>query len=426
MSGERLLLVSTNYAPEHAGIGPYATQIAEHWAQDRGAEVHVLAGMPHYPAWRTDPAYRRTWRTVDEREGVLIHRRRHAVPARQSAARRALYEATILGHGLLAPPRIAPPHAVVAQVPSLAGGVLAARLARRYGVPFVPVIQDLMGAAAAQSGMRGGGRAASAAARIERRVLREARLVGVIHDSFRPRVRALGVPDDRVRLVPNWTHIPAPSGHEPDRAAVRARLGWRSGQTVVLHAGTMGLKQGLETAIAAARLAPELRVVLMGDGSQRPHLAALARDVPNAELLPPVPNEEFPGVLAAADILLVTQRASVLDMSVPSKLTSYFAAGRPVLAAVAAGGGTAEEIRRSGAGRLVPPEDPAALAAAARGLAADPRAAARLAARGRAYARGNLTREEGLARVSALLDEALGGPRDGAHTPAGAGAGGAR
>lgn len=52
-----MLLVSTNYAPEHAGIGPYATQIAEHWA-DLGHETHVLAGMPHYPAWSLEPEYK--------------------------------------------------------------------------------------------------------------------------------------------------------------------------------------------------------------------------------------------------------------------------------------------------------------------------------------------------------------------------------
>lgn len=413
MRGERLLLVSTNYAPEHAGIGPYATQIAEHWAAARGAEVHVLAGMPHYPAWRVAPAYRGMWRTVDERAGVLIHRRRHSVPPRQTAARRALYEASILAHGVLAPPRIARPDVVVAQVPSLAGGVLAARLAHRYGVPYLPIIQDLMGAAAAQSGIRGGGRAAAAAARLERRMLRGAALVGIIHDSFRDRVRALGVPEDRIRLVPNWTHIDAPA---TPRGQVRARLGWPEGQTVLLHSGTMGLKQGLEVLIETARLAPELRVVLMGDGSQRERLATLAAALPNVQLLPPAPHGDFPGILAAADVLVVTQRASVLDMSVPSKLTSYFAAGRPVIASVAEGGGTADEIRRSDAGWLVAPERPEALAAAARELAADPAAAEAIGARGADYARTRLAREAGLARVTDVLDEALTGRQAPQHT----------
>ncbi|MDT0444227.1 glycosyltransferase family 4 protein [Streptomyces johnsoniae] len=402
--GERLLLVSTNYAPEQAGIGPYATQLAEHLSSGRGAEVHVLAGVPHYPAWRVDPAYRRTWRSTERLSGVCVHRRRHTVPPRQTAARRALYEASILAHGLLAPPRTGPLDAVLAQVPSLAGGLLAARIARRHRAPYVPIVQDLMGAAAAQSGIAGGGRAARAAAAAERRMLADATLVGVIHDSFRARLRALGVPDDRIRLVPNWSHVPEPSA---PRARTRRRLGWPQDTTVLLHTGNMGLKQGLDVLIDTARQAPDLRVVLMGEGSQRPRLAELAAHVPNVELLPPAAAEDFPDVLAAADVLAVTQRAAVLDMSVPSKLTSYFRAGRPVVASVAEGGGTAAEIRSSGAGLLVPPEDPAALAAAVRRLAADPAAADAAGARGAAYAAEHLSRAAGLRRITATLDEAL-------------------
>ncbi|MFI8853392.1 glycosyltransferase family 4 protein [Streptomyces sp. NPDC053499] len=430
--GRRVLLVSTNYAPEQAGIGPYAAQLAEHWAAQPDWDVHVLAGMPHYPAWRTDPDYRGVWRATELREGVRVHRRRHTVPPRQTAGRRALYEASILAHGLLAPPRLGGrPHAVVAQLPSLAGALLGARMARGAGVPFIPVVQDLMGAAAAQSGIRGGDRAAAPARCVERRVLAAATLVGVIHESFTDRVAALGVPRSRIRTVPNWTHIADPSR---PRAETRARLGWREDETVVLHSGNMGLKQGLEVLIETARLldgrrgstadgageageqgtrapggaAPKrLRVVLMGDGNQRPHLARLAAPLPGVELLPPAADADFPDVLAAADVLAVTQRASVLDMSVPSKLTSYFAAGRPVVASVAAGGGTAGEVRRSGAGVLVPPEDPAALAAALRDLAADPARAAALGAAGRAYATGHLGRTAALERLTALLEEAL-------------------
>ncbi len=404
LRGRRVLLVSTNYAPEQAGIGPYATQTAEHWAAE-GAQVHVLTGMPHYPAWRTDPAYRGLWRGFEIRAGVRVHRRRHTVPPRQTAVRRALYEASILAHGLAAPPRMGRPDVVVAQLPSLAGGVLGARLARRYGVPFVPVVQDLMGAAAAQSGIRGGDRAAAAAATVERHVLRDARLVGVIHETFVERVAAMGVPREHVHLVPNWSHVAAPT---KSRHETRARLGWPEDRTVVLHSGNMGLKQGLEVLVDTARHDPELLVVLMGDGNQRAHLRTLAAGLPNVEFLPPAEEADFPDVLAAADVLAVTQRASVLDMSVPSKLTSYFVAGRPVVASVAAGGGTAEEVRRSGAGRVVPPEDPAELAGAVHALAADPADAEALGAQGPVYVAAHLGRTAGLARITALLDEATG------------------
>ncbi|MGW2652241.1 glycosyltransferase [Streptomyces sp. NPDC001478] len=401
--GRRLLVVSTNYAPEVTGIGPYAAQLAEHWAA-AGARTHVLTGMPHYPSWRTDPAYRGVWRTREERGGVTVHRRRHYVPSRQTALRRALFEASVLVHGLAAPPPGVRPDAVVAQLPSLAGGVIGARLARRHGVPYIPVVQDLMGAAAAQSGIRGGDRAAALAARAERHALTAATLVGVIHESFVPRITAYGVPRERVRLVPNWSHVRAPSA---DRDVTRARLGWREGTPVVLHSGNMGLKQGLEVLVDAARLAPDIRVVLMGDGNQREALRARAAGLPNLDFLPPAGQDEFTDILAAADVLAVTQRASVLDMSVPSKLTSYFVSGRPVVASVAEGGGTAQEVQRSGAGLLVAPEDPAAVLAAVRKLVEEPAAAGELGARGPGYVARHLGREAALARFDALLAEVL-------------------
>jgi glycosyltransferase involved in cell wall biosynthesis len=278
-----------------------------------------------------------------------------------------------------------------------------------------------MGAAAAQSGIRGGGRAAALAGSAEGHVLASATLVGVIHESFTDRVVAMGVPPSRIRTVPNWTHIAEPAR---GREATRARLGWRPDETVLLHSGNMGLKQGLEVLIETARIVSgeKLRIVLMGDGNQRRHLAELAAPLPGVELLPPADESDFPDVLAAADVLAVTQRASVLDMSVPSKLTSYFAAGRPVLASVAAGGGTAGEVRRSGAGVLVPPEDPAALADALRALAVDPARAAALGTAGRAYATVHLGRTAALARLTALLDEALTLPAGPGHPRARTGA----
>ncbi|WLQ32192.1 glycosyltransferase [Streptomyces castrisilvae] len=398
----RLLVVSTNYAPELTGIGPYAAQLAEHWAA-RGADTHVLTGMPHYPSWRTEEPYRGVWRTEEHRAGVTVHRRRHYVPPRQSALRRAAFEASVLAHGLAAPPRQRP-DAVISQMPSLAGGVIGARLARRHRVPYLPVVQDLMGAAAAQSGIRGGGRAAALASRAERYALGAATLVGVIHESFVPRVTAYGVDPGRIRLVPNWSHVRAPSA---DRAATRARLGWREGTPVVLHSGNMGLKQGLEVLVDAARLAPEIRIVLMGDGNQRDTLWARAAGLPNLDFLPPADAEEFTDILAAADVLAVTQRASVLDMSVPSKLTSYFVSGRPVVASVADEGGTAQEVRRSGAGLLVAPEDPAAVLGAVRKLVESPAEADGLGAHGPRYVARHLGREAALARFDALLTEAL-------------------
>ncbi|MYS22189.1 glycosyltransferase, partial [Streptomyces sp. SID4948] len=396
-------MVSTHYAPEQAGTSRYATQIAEHWAAG-GAEVHVLTGMPHYPAWRLDPAYAGIRRTEEDRGGVRVHRRSHTVPARQTALGRARFELSVLRGGLGAPPAIERPDAVVAQLPTLAAGIIGARLAQGYGVPYVAVVRNLLGAGGGGgAGGAGGarGRAAVAlAGSVEKYALRRAALVGVVHESIVAEVAAMGVPAGRIRLIPNWSHLPMPSR---PREEMRARLGWRPGQTVALYSGALGAEQDLDLLIRAAQLDPGLRVVLMGAGERREELRALAGALPNLDF-PPTPDEaEYPDVLAAADVLLLTQRAGRGGTAVPPELPACLAAGRPVVAAVPARGATAQELERSGAGVLVPPQDPAALLAAIRALAADPARTAALAAAGPAYATAHLTREAGLTRIDALL-----------------------
>ena len=170
----------------------------------------------------------------------------------------------------------------------------------------------------------------------------------------------------------------------------------------------MGLKQGLENLVETARRATQpVRLVLMGDGSQRAALEHLGDGLPRLQMLPPAGAEAFSSILAAADVLLVNERASAVDMSLPSKLTSYFSVGVPVLAAVPARGGTAREVVRSGGGRVVPPEDPQALLAAIETLGADPAERARLGAAGAAHARDRLSRHASLAQLGGIIDRAI-------------------
>ena len=114
----------------------------------------------------------------------------------------------------------------------------------------------------------------------------------------------------------------------------------------------MGLKQGLEQVVEAARLAAErdepVRFVLAGDGSQAEALRAMGAGLPTLEFLPVQPDGLHASLLAAADVLLLSERATQLDMSLPSKLTGYFAAGRPIVAAIPAGGASAREMRALG------------------------------------------------------------------------------
>jgi exopolysaccharide biosynthesis WecB/TagA/CpsF family protein len=401
----RILIVGINYRPETTGIAPYTSDIAEHFAA-AGHRVTVITGFAHYPAWRLERGERRL-RATEMRNGVRVLRRRHVVPGSQSAIRRATYEATFLLHGALSRPER--PDVVFGIVPSLSGGILARLFAARARAPYGLIFQDLMAPAARQSGIVGGVRVAGITAALERWTVARARTVGVASESFRPYLRDLGVADDRIVSLPNWSHHEAPRG---DRAATRARLGWPVDQTIVLHAGNMGLKQGLGQVVEAARHADEqggaVRFVLMGEGSQRAALEAEAHGVERLQFLPFQPEDQVPEILDAADLLLVSERASVIDMSLPSKLTAYFAAGHPIVAAVPPEGSTAREVLRSGAGVIVPIGHPDAMNQAVADLRAHPRRAAALGAAGRRYAAESLDLASALGRVDRLLEQTIG------------------
>ncbi len=384
-SAGRVTLFGINYWPEQSGIAPYTTGLAEYLAH-RGWDVTVCAGMPHYPQWHVADGYEGQFRQREVINGVEILRFQHHVPSQPSAAGRSLYEATFLAHALTAR-RLERPDAVIGIVPSLSDGVLAALAAKRFRTPYGIIFQDLMGQAVVQSGISGGNHVARATRRLESKVARQASLVGVIAEGFRPYLEEIGVEADRIQRVRNWTHIGRPSR---SREEVRKQLNLPLDAPICLHAGNMGLKQGLENVLACARLAstsdPRLLFVFLGDGNQRTYLERLAVGLTNVRFLPPQSEEEFPDTLAAADVLLVNQLPTVTNMSLPGKLTSYFSVGRPIVAAVAESSETACELRFANAGVVVPAGNPDQLLSAICGIAADPARAEQFGDQGQAYA----------------------------------------
>ena len=84
------------------------------------------------------------------------------------------------------------------------------------------------------------------------------------------------------------------------------------------------------------------------------------------------PKARLPEVLAAADVHVVPLKRGLAWSSVPSKLYSILAAGRPIVASVDPGTEVARTVERAGAGLAVPPDDPEAFTKAIRRLLDDP------------------------------------------------------
>lgn len=411
LTGKQALVVAINYAPEPTGTAPYTTAMAEHLAED-AAGVTVISGMPHYPTWSVDPAHRGSLRSTEEvplgaGKRLTLKRFRHYVPNRQTAVTRAGYEASFLANAVTARLRHRP-DLVIAVTPSLSGAVAGARLARRHDSKLLVVVQELMARAAVQTGIRGGSYVACATGSLERYVLSRADQVAIVSEAFRGQLNDYGVADEKINVLPNWTHI-SPKHLSP--AEARRALGWPTEPFTVVHTGNIGLKQDLGNLVEVARISKgmtDLHFVIVGTGNQRAAVEARAAGLHNLTFVDPLDGEQYPNSLAAADLLVVNERPGVGDMSLPSKLTSYLPSGRPIIAAVADDGATADELRRTGgAALIVPPGDPVAFLEGVLNLRLDPARRARMSATGQAYARTTLGQRSAAARLDALIDVCL-------------------
>jgi glycosyltransferase involved in cell wall biosynthesis len=156
--------------------------------------------------------------------------------------------------------------------------------------------------------------------------------------------------------------------------------GWRPdglapGTVLALYAGAHGRANGLDQLLDAAALlrGSRVRVLLVGEGAEKPRLMARAveEDLP-VDFLPPMPKTRLAGLLAGADLglLCLAPVAEFAEWTAPNKLAEGLAAGLPMVANVP--GAAARLLAESGAGLAVPPGDPAALALALQALATDP------------------------------------------------------
>ncbi len=212
-------------------------------------------------------------------------------------------------------------------------------------------------------------------------------VVGVNED-LAARFALAGAP--KVRAVTN-----APWGH--DFPAPKPYL-----EPVVLYVGGLAPLRGLEVMRAAAGLlrTPGARVVLAGPGEPGELPASVS-------YLGIVDHSEVPDLLAHAAVAWIPlQVHENYARAVPTKLVEAMAAARPVVASDF--GRMASIVRQSGCGILVPPNDPAAHAAAIDRLFGDPDLAARMGAAGRRAFDAGLSYERQADRLTSLYAEVLG------------------
>ncbi|MBP2316665.1 glycosyltransferase involved in cell wall biosynthesis [Azospirillum soli] len=261
---------------------------------------------------------------------------------------------------------------------AVAGPLLAAR----YGAASIHWSHDLYPALLPVVGARLPGPLMRMVEYATEKALRRHDAVVAIGRCMARRITAIGVPPERLAVLPNW---PDSRIHPVERASNPFRVEHGLGDRfTVTYSGNLGLAHPMAGVLDAAetlgRTDPDIVFLLIGDG--RGHRAVAdavkERGLRNVRFLPFQPPERLAESLSAADLHLATMEPRAEGLLVPSKVAGALAAGRPCLFLGPAGSEAAALV--DGCGLALDPLDGAEIAAAIRNYA---RNSARCAEEGR-------------------------------------------
>lgn len=372
-----------NYGPELTGIAPYNQALCEFLSQ-QGHLVRMVTGFPYYPAWEKIASDRRVLFRTEQMGKVNVHRCWQFVPQHPWAMTRILHELSFVVMSFLRLLMLPRPDVFIVVSPPLLLGAAAWLLTRLKRAPFVFHVQDLQPDAACALGMLKRGWLTRALYALESFAYRKARRVSGISQGMIDAFLGKGVPPAKALYFPNGVHLPELESL-PQRGLFRQRLGLSPDSFLAVYSGNLGVKQGLEVLIEAARQVrnSRVRIVICGDGSRRQQLAKLveASGLANVIMLPLQPEQQFLEMLADTDLALITQESGTGQFFFPSKLLRTLAMAKPVLTVADQTSELARALERGGFGINIQPNQPERIASVLEALVQD---ASRLKAMGEA------------------------------------------
>lgn len=406
-----LLVVCPHYAPDVAPTGEVMTSIVTELAA-RGHRLHVVTALPWYRHHRIDEGWKHSLSQTEATEWGFITRLHPFPTDKSNIPARAMAFGGFTGAATAVAMRARfRPDAVLVMSPPLILGISGWLAARRWRVPFVFNIQDVFPDVAVEVGAIKNPRIIAVAKWLERFLYLRSSAVTVLSEDLRENLAAK-IADrnpERIRVIPNFvdTEVLQPADRD---TPYRTELGLGD-RTVVMYAGNIGYSQSVELMVGAAkRFADRSDVVFVvnGSGSGRAAVSEAAEGLDNIVLVGLQPKERLAEVLATGDIHTVLLRRGLARSSVPSKMYSILAAGRPCLASVDDGTEVARTLATADAGCSVPPEDLDAFCAALEPLLDDESRRRRMGENGRRFVESWASPAAVAASYEALFDELVG------------------
>ena len=373
----RILVLSAFFAPQSTAAARRVYERARYWAR-WGHQITVITTLPSTPEDGVLPGYRipwwqfwRWWRS-ETLDGMRVIRVRSFV-ARKNRAWQRLLE--YLSFPLMALPVACltrRPQVVLASTLPLFTGLVALPLRWFKRVPMVVEHADLWPDSILDTGMMKEGAWVRGVKRMEKMLHHRAAGVVVLSQRIGEAVLAKGANPQTLHVVPNGHDAEVlPPKTAPNQLAQQLGL---TGKFVVGYMGNMGLAQGMQTVLEAARQCtdPDIAFLLVGGGAEQPALAKEAKGLPQVVMVERQPRERVGDYWALCQIALAPLRnRPVFATAIPSKMFEAWGMGVPLLLPVPEGDAKTL-LEETSAGQWVPPEDPQALLQAILALKAAP------------------------------------------------------
>jgi colanic acid biosynthesis glycosyl transferase WcaI len=328
----KILLYGLNYAPELTGIGKYSGEMCE-WLAANGHEVRVICAPPYYPEWRVGKGYK-SWQYRQELiNNVTVIRCPLFVPKAPKILNRLIHLSSFAVSSLpaLFKQWFWKPEVVITIEPTFFCTPGALLFSKLRGSKSLLHIQDFELDAMLGLGMVKASAMAKFARALESWFMRRFDAISTISYSMLKKAEEKTGQPAKLFYFPNGVDT---SYLKPEADPTIFRKRWNISELtrVVLYAGNMGNKQGLEIVVQAAeRLKSEanLLFIMVGTGSAKAKLFNQAEqlELTNLKFHPLQYYEELPSLMALATVHLVIQKKGAADAVLPSKLTSIFSVG---------------------------------------------------------------------------------------------------
>nr|WP_294572368.1 glycosyltransferase family 4 protein [uncultured Romboutsia sp.] len=351
----KILVVTQYFWPEEFRINDICEGLVE-----KGHEVEVLTGLPNYPYGKLFEGYSFKSRGPKEYKGIKINRCYLIERGQDSSIKLALNYLSFMINSLFHIPKLAKKkfdNIFVFQVSPITSAIPAIVLGKLKRIPTSIYIQDLWPETFYSIKNINNKNIRNTLKKICIKIYDTFDQIVIASEGYRDILVKSGINEEKIVYLPQWAEDIYSDNNLNENVIAKDNEDF-----VVTFAGNIGKAQSVDTIIKAAKLAKQnrnIKWIILGDGSEFNNIKELVEKYnlkDTVKLLGRKPSTDMPKYFNQSDALIVTlKNTDILRITLPAKVQSYMASGKPILGSISGSG--MEAIKSSNCGLVSEAED---------------------------------------------------------------------